>query len=81
MVSCQPQRRRVSALTSTEQKTSSGTTVEKTFTMPEVPVRESSETKRQNAALHQKAEAPSICAKSAPTPAAMMTNIPKRKNS
>ena len=81
MVSCQPQRRRVSALTSTEQITSSGTTVEKTFTMPEVPVRESSETKRQNAALHQRAEAPSICAKSAPTPAAMMTNIPKRKNS
>ena len=81
MVSCQPQRRRVSALTSTEQITSSGTTVEKTFTMPEVPVRESSEIKRQNAALHQKAEAPSICAKSAPTPAAMMTNIPKRKNS
>ena len=59
----------------------SGATVEKTFTMPEVPVRESSETKRQNAALHQRAEAPSICAKSAPTPAAMMTNIPKRKNS
>ena len=81
MVSGQPQRRRVSALTSTEQITSSGTTVEKTFTMPEVPVRESSETKRQNAALHQRAEVPSICAKSAPTPAAMMTNIPKRKNS
>ncbi len=76
----QPQRRRVSALTSTEQITSSGTTVEKTFTMPEVPV--------GKAAKNPKGRTPH-CTKAGggtqylrekrPTPAAMMTNIPKRK--